>query len=215
MKSPTLIALSALLLAQAAGYYLLPDSEVNFQLRPLTELSRSIGSFNTAAEFPLEQEVRDVLKASDTLNRTYVMPGRAHPINLFIAFFKSQKAGAAPHSPKNCLPGSGFAPVESGMVAIDIPSSGETVTVNRYVVARGDEKSLVMYWYQTPKRIVASEYAAKFWLAVDSIRYRRSDTSLVRVVVPIGAGETAPADALAKSFIQSALPELNRVLPRL
>lgn len=215
MKSPTVIALSALLLAQAAGYYLLPDTERDFAARPLAEMPRRVGNFETAGEFPIEAAVQNVLKASDTLNRSYLAPGATRPVNLFVAFFRSQKAGVAPHSPKNCLPGAGFVPTESGMVDLEIPAIGGTVTVNRYVVARGDEKSLVIYWYQTPKRIVASEYAAKFWLAVDSIRYRRSDTSLVRVVVPIGAGETAPADQLARSFIQAALPELNRVLPRL
>ena len=69
--------------------------------------------------------------------------------------------------------------------------------MKRYLVVRGESKTLVLYWYQTPKRIVASEYAAKFWLAADSVRYRRSDTSLVRVIVPVGAISLEEADRLA------------------
>jgi EpsI family protein len=136
-------------------------------------------------------------------------------VNLFVAFFRSQATGVAPHSPKNCLPGSGYAPVSSGTVRIPIPALGETIEVNRYVVARGEAKTLVLYWYQTPKRIVASEFAAKFWLAADAVRYHRSDTSLVRVIVPIGPVSPDEADRLSVSFVQSLLPALNRHLPRI
>jgi EpsI family protein len=84
---------------------------------------------------------------------------------------------------------------------------------NRYVVAHGDEKSVVLYWYQTHNRIIASEYWAKFWLVVDSIRYRRSDTSLVKIVVPVRDNNIGAATALGVQFIQAVFPSLLRQLP--
>ena len=77
-----------------------------------------------------------------------------------------------------------------GAVPIAVAGRPAPIVVNRYVVARGDERSVVLYWYQSHDRIIASEYAAKFWLIADSIRYRRSDTALVKVVVPV-AGDSA------------------------
>lgn len=215
LKAPAALALSSFLVVQAVAYYSIPKTERYFDTRPLAEFPKTVGAWQTVAEYPIESEVQAVLKADDTLNRSYAMPGAGSAVNLFVAFFRSQAAGVAPHSPKNCLPGAGYAPLSSGTARIPIPALGETIEVNRYVVARGESKTLVLYWYQTPKRIVASEFAAKFWLAADSVRYRRSDTSLVRVIVPIGPVPEEEADRLSVSFVQSVLPELNRHLPRL
>ncbi len=215
LKAPAAVALSALLVLQAAGYYSIPKTETDFVALPLAEFPKQIDAWTTVAEYPIESEVQAVLKASDSLNRSYLRPDSRVSVNLFVAFFRSQASGVAPHSPKNCLPGSGYAPLSSGIIQLQIPALGDSIEVNRYVVGRGESKTLVLYWYQTPKRIVASEYAAKFWLAADSIRYHRSDTSLVRVVVPITDSGEAEADRLATSFVQAALPALNRQLPRL
>ncbi|MCX7603963.1 MAG: EpsI family protein [Bryobacteraceae bacterium] len=204
--------LSLLLIGQAAAYHLLPKAERSFQTRPLKEFPVQIGAWRMTEEYGIEPEVQRVLRADDTLSRGYLRPGSPVPVSLFVAFFRSQTSGAAPHSPKNCLPGSGYAPLESGFVRLAAGPAGE-VEVNRYIVARGDSRSVVLYWYQTPARIVASEFAAKFWLVADSIRYRRSDTSLVRITVPVAGG--IDADREARQFAVEVLPVLSAFLPRL
>ena len=131
-----------------------------------------------------------------------------------MAFFKTQQEGQSPHSPKNCLPGSGFEPVEPpGQIAIPIAGRGEPIRVNRYVTARGDEKSVTLYWYQSHDRIIAGEFAAKFWLIADSVHYHRSDTSLVRVVVPVRGNDTAVASQTAVDFAQTVFPFVTSQLP--
>jgi EpsI family protein len=112
---------------------------------------------------------------------------------LFIAFFKTQRYGQAPHSPKNCLPGNGYEPIESGPITVAVPGRAEPIRINRYLTARGDEKSVTLYWYQSHDRVIAGEFAAKFWLIADSIRYHRSDTSLVKIVVPVRDGDADAA----------------------
>lgn len=206
------IALSLLLICQAAAYHSLPKSETDFAVRPLREFPAEIDGWRMVAENEIDPEVQRVLRADDTLNRVYAKPGGAVGLSLFVAFFRSQKTGAAPHSPKNCLPGSGYAPLDSGTTFIE-SDSGRRVEVNRYIVARGESRSLVLYWYQTPARIVASEYAAKFWLVADSLRYRRSDTSLVRIVAPILDG--ADSEREAHEFARVLMPRLTEFLPRL
>ena len=166
-----------------------------------------------ARDVPIEKEVQDVLKADDTLNRVYVNPSRTDYAFLFIAYFKTQRYGQAPHSPKNCLPGSGWEPVETGRQTIDVPGWNGPIVTNRYVVEHGDEKSVVLYWYQTHNRIIASEYWAKFWLVVDSIRYRRSDTALVKIVVPVHDNNIGAATAMGVQLIQAVFPSLLRQLP--
>jgi hypothetical protein len=67
---------------------------------------------------------------------------------LFVAYFQTQRTGKTPHSPKNCLPGSGWAPSQSGMIGIRVPGETEPIRVNRYIVSRGDNQDTVLYWYQ-------------------------------------------------------------------
>ena len=164
-------------------------------------------------DVPIEKEVQDVLRADDTLNRIYMGPESNSAAFLFIAFFKTQRSGQAPHSPKNCLPGAGWEPMESAPLTITVPGRAQPLIANRYVVARGDDKSVVLYWYQSHNRIIAGEFEAKFWLIADSIRYHRSDSALVKVVVPANGGDTEAATKHAVDFVQSVFPAIAKQLP--
>jgi EpsI family protein len=164
-------------------------------------------------DFKTDQATLDVLKADDTLNRVYLTPARTTSVYLFVAFFKTQRYGQAPHSPKNCLPGNGFEPIESGPITVAVPSRAEPVKINRYLTARGDEKSVTLYWYQSHNRVIAGEFTAKFWLIADSIRFHRSDTSLVKIVVPVRDGDAAAATQSAIDFVKAIFSPLARQLP--
>jgi EpsI family protein len=206
--------LTAVLLLQGAAFYAVASrSERAPLVSPLSLFPSAFGGWTMARDVPLEKEVQDVLKADDTLNRVYVDSSHTGYAFLFIAYFKTQRYGQAPHSPKNCLPGSGWEPVETGRQTIGVPGWNAPIVTNRYVVENGDEKSVVLYWYQTHNRIIASEYWAKFWLVVDSIRYRRSDTALVKIVVPVHDNDIGAATAVGVQFVQALFPSLLRQLP--
>src|SRR5512140_2979007 len=152
----------------------------------------AIGGWRLGQEGVIEKEVRDVLQADDLLSRTYVHAESQNVASLFVAYFRSQRTGVAPHSPKNCLPGSGWVPSESSIVPIAVPGRAEPIPVNLYLVSKGDAQSVVLYWYQSRGRAVASEYSAKIYTVLDAIRFNRTDTALVRVVVPVtGGGQDA------------------------
>ena len=143
----------------------------------------------------------------------YVSPAHNGPVFFFVAFFKTQRYGQAPHSPKNCLPGNGFEPIESGVIAVTVPGRAEPVRINRYLTARGDEKSVTLYWYQSHDRVIAGEFTARFWLIADSIRYHRSDTALVKIVVPVRDGNGDAATQTAIDFVKTIFAPLARQLP--
>ena len=180
---------------------------------PLAGFPTDIAGWRMYQDVKIEKETLDVLKADDTLNRIYLSPARNANVYLFIAFFKTQRYGQAPHSPKNCLPGNGFEPIESGPIAVAVSGRAEPIRINRYLTARGDEKSVTLYWYQSHDRIIAGEFAAKFWLIADSIRYHRSDTSLVKVVVPVRNGDADAATRTAVDFVKAVFSPLARQLP--
>ena len=205
---------TAVLMLQGIVFYTVALRAENTRaISPLTNLPAGIGSWQMFKEFKIDQDTQDVLKADDTLNRIYVSPARDASVFLFVAFFKTQRYGQAPHSPKNCLPGNGYEPIESGTITVAVPGRAEPVQINRYLTARGDEKSVTLYWYQSHDRVIAGEFAAKFWLIADSIRFHRSDTSLVKVVVPVHDNNAASATSTAVEFVKAVFSPLARQLP--
>jgi EpsI family protein len=206
--------LSIVLAAQAIVLHTaISRPELTPSVRPLAGFPRAFGGWRMVQDVAIEPEVLDVLKADDTLNRVYLETGGRTEANLFVAFFKTQREGQSPHSPKNCLPGNGWQPVETGLVSITAPGRSTPFEANRYVASHGDAKAVIIYWYQSHDRIIADEYLAKFWLIADSIRYRRSDTALVKVIVPVVDDNTVTATNVGVGFVQALFPDLLHQLP--
>ena len=99
------------------------------------------------------------------------------------------------------------------MMDVAIPGEAAPIRVNRYMVSRGQNQSVVLYWYQARNRTIASEYSAKFFTVADAIRYNRSDTALVRVVVVVDGRGPDQAVQTAVDFVKSFFEPLKQYLP--
>ncbi|MBI3483985.1 MAG: EpsI family protein [Acidobacteria bacterium] len=176
----------------------------------LQEFPKEIGAW-LGEDVPLQPDVRQILGDGDFLVRFYRAPGLPY-VDFFLAYFPTQRTGSTIHSPQNCLPGSGWIPADLKRIEL---TAGENALVNRYIIAKGLDRQVVLYWYQSNGRIVASEYWAKFYLAADSIRRNRSDGALVRIVTPVARGESIEsAEQRALGFARQARPQLDRFVPR-
>ena len=211
MRRSSLI-LSIVLIAQAGVFYGFSRHELIPNHQAFSSFPVRLGEWQMWKEVPLDPETEAVLRADDTMSRWYRDPS-GRQAELYTAFFKSQRYGKEPHSPKNCLPGSGWIPIVSDRVAIQIAGRTEPIRVNRYIVAQGEARSVVMYWYQTRDRVVASEYTAKMYVVADALRYNRSDTSLVRVVVPAQEGHEEEATRVGTDFVKAFFSTLRGFLP--
>jgi len=180
--------------------------------RPLAQVPHEIGSWNMVGEGFVDKETEDVLKADDTLNRVYQNTSTGAQASLWVAAFLTQRSGKAPHSPKNCLPGSGWIQMSSDTYPVDA-GLASPIVVNRYVVGHGDQKELVLYWYQSRDRVVADEFKAKFWVVADAMRLNRTDTALVRVIVPIADNNIDAATKIASDFVRSSFGTIRQYLP--
>ena len=167
----------------------------------------------TGIDVPINAETLEVLRATDTVNRAYLDLTNQRRIDLFVGFFSSQRKGGAIHSPKNCLPGSGWEPIKSDILLIRLMGSGKTIEVNQYIIQNGVNKQLVLYWYQSQGRTIASEYTAKICLIWDAIRRNRTDGALVRVISPIVNDDERGAVEEATSFVQASFSQLTESLP--
>lgn len=204
--------LSVFLIVQGSLFYGFSRSETLPSYRPLDGFPKKLGEWRMIEQGVMEQDVKDVLRADDYVTREYaVSPEKV--ANLFVAFFKSQRAGQTPHSPKNCLPGSGWVWTIADTIPVTVPGRAAPMEINRYLVSKGESRSMVLYWYQSRDRVVASEYKAAAFVAWDAIRYNRTDTALVRVVVPVIDGHDDVATQTGVEFIQSFFATLRRFFP--
>jgi EpsI family protein len=162
---------------------------------------------------PVDADTAKELGADRLVSQTYLETPTGSAASLLVAWFQTQREGARqPHSPKVCLPGAGWTPQVVDEVTLD--TAAGAITVNRYIAGKGTERAVILYWYQTPRRVIAGEWAAKFWLAADAWRDKRTDTALVRVITwPAGEGDQA-ATAVATGFARDLYPTLREYLPR-
>ena len=158
-----------------------------------------------------DQATEAVLKADDYVLREYALPdGRV--ASLYVGYYSTQRAGSTYHSPLNCMPGSGWTLSEPASITIKPADGSPAFEANRYVIQNASERHALVYWYQGRGRAVASEYRDKLYTVWDSMRRRRSDGAMVRVIVPIGGSEQESLN-LAAALAAEVAPELPRFVP--
>ena len=202
------------MLITAIGLQARSSTEIIPAPPPLSTLPSQIDGWSATDE-TIDQESRDILGPGDFLVRDYEDAGHLQPeINLYIAYFASQRAGDTIHSPDHCLPGAGWIPVSREVIQFT-NAQGSSFPVNRYVVSKMGERLLVLYWFQAHGRAVASEWSAKYYLISDSIHMNRSDGGMVRLMTPIQRGESsAEAQTRMMKLGSQFLPLLDNYIPR-
>ena len=174
--------------------------------QPLETIGRRIAGFDGADDPPIADDVSRQLRATSYLSRRYVKGGLA--AELFIAYYAQQRAGENMHSPKHCLPGAGWEIWDYSM--LPIAAGGRTFKINKESISREGMRMLVLYWYQSRDRIIASEYAGKLLLARDALLQNSTAASIVRIIVPDQPGATEEAAGFASELI----PQLQRCFRR-
>ena len=206
--------LSAVFVATAAYIGLMMEPELVPLRQPLAEMPRQIDGWSGRDGAPLEPEVLRVLGVDDYITRVYAEPARP-PLGLYVGYYQSQRQGDTIHSPMNCLPGAGWQPMATDRIELAVPGRPAPVTVNRVLIQKGLDQQVVLYWYQSHGRVVASEYTSKVYMVLDAMRTNRTDAALVRVITPLTkdpAGQAA-AEARAIEFVKGMAPSLPLYLP--
>jgi EpsI family protein len=190
-----------------------PDGAARARAADLAQVPLTIGDWRGIDEAPFDDDTMRVLGVDEYINRRYVDPAAGAVVGLYVGYYRSQRQGDSIHSPLNCLPGTGWQPVQRSRVDVPI-GGGAALTASRLVVEKGTERYVVLYWYGGRGRAVAGEYTNKFWLLADAVRTGRTDGALIRVMTPAGR-DTARADGVLRSFTASAYPAVQARLPGL
>jgi len=184
-----------------------------------TPLRQSFGEFLLHIEpwsrrqLELDTKVLEVLRVDDYILRQY-WNAQGLPLELYVGYYKSQRQGATYHSPKNCLPGSGWTFLQTGKASVRVAQHPEqSVEINQFIIQKGLDKQLVLYWYQDRGRIITSEYWAKLYMVWDAIRRHRTDGAFVRIMVPFVSESDEKAIRQGRAFAEKIFPLLHEYLP--
>jgi exosortase D (VPLPA-CTERM-specific) len=208
------IAACAFLVVFVGVMQLLPrPAEIYPQRASFMEFPMKLGRW-TGHKDSMEGVYLDALKLDDYLLADYG-DGGGSAVNLYMAYYTSQRKGEAVHSPRSCLPGGGWQLRDFDQRALhDVKIDGQPLRVNRTLIELGDQRELVYYWFQQRGRVITNEFAVKWYLFWDALSRNRTDGALVRLiaVIPPGGNEAAVDRRLADVATQIA-PTLTRYIP--
>jgi EpsI family protein len=178
------ITITLIIIAISANYgFSIPEAE---QARlSLERFPLNIGPWTAVKDHEIDETVIAQLLVDDYIMRTYTNSG-GDTIGLYIGYFMSQREGKQVHSPRQCLPGSGWTILKKEIYRIKLKNHDPAeASINLYVMQKGNHKELFLWWYHSRGRIYANEYLNKLYLIWDAITKQRTDGALVRLNMPI------------------------------
>jgi len=211
--TPFLGSVIAIALVAVVAFGSPPRVEASVQRKSFYEFPLTLDEWHGTAE-SLDPAQLDALKLDDYLLADFSAPAR-RPVNLYVAYYASQRKGESAHSPRSCIPGDGWeiASLSQRTIA-GTRLAGQPLRVNRVLIERGDDRALVYYWFQERGRIITSEYLVKWYIFWDALTRSRTDGALVRLVTRVGPAQSiADADRELSAFAARVAAPLESYVP--
>jgi EpsI family protein len=204
MTTPKLsvaIALAAVLSATLAASMISERRRPDTLSRPLKEIPLSLAGWSYAGESPLPPNALKRLVPTDYISRVYSKQGVK--LGLFIVYYAEQRSGESMHSPKHCLPGSGWEIWK--YATAPVPMHGREVSINDDSIENNGARDIILYWYQSRDEIIASEFQGKLRLVRDSLLSGHTAGAIVRILLP----DRPESRAEGIAFAQALIPEVQ------
>lgn len=182
---------------------------------PFDRFPMEVGTWRGVQQPPMENAILNILGVDDYLTRAYFNEERTRGVGVYMGYYGSQRQGDTMHSPQNCLPGAGWQPISHSMLPIMVAdvNGPREIVVNRYIIGKGADRQVVLYWYQAHDRVVGSEYWAKYYLIRDAVMMNRTDGSLIRIMAPFRGDGDVVAEESVIDFVQEVFPLLREYIP--
>jgi EpsI family protein len=179
--------------------------------KPLDSFPATLGEWQGRRGTIFGADILDKLKLKDYVMRDYG-DGAGRALNLYIGYWDTQRKGAVIHSPKNCLPGAGWEPVEASFLSITVPGPHPPILVNRYLIQKDRDQLLVLYWYHSQGHAIAGEIPARIAMVKSALLHNRTDGAIVRLMSPT-YGSVRETSARLVAYVQAMYPILGTYLP--
>ena len=198
------------LLLATTGLYLLVRSDIPVPMnRPFDSFPMVTDRWRMTYQEEFDPETLKVLNATDYLARRYVSE-RGETVGLYIGYHAGVRERGEIHSPRQCLPGSGWFEASGRRTVVEAGS--EKVNMAQAVYQKGDAKELFLYWFQVRGRTLDDEYSLKWSQITGSLLHRRRDAAFIRITVPVESSEEQAA-AVGIQFIRDMYPLIVNHLP--
>lgn len=211
-RAPIVICLLLLCAGGLAAYFVSTRTEIYPERKLFLAFPTSLGEWRGHPS-SLDRQTETFLGLTDYILSDYAKSDRRQ-VNLYVAYYASQRTGIAPHSPSVCIPGNGWQITDLERTNYSSTDPSISLPLNRVVIARGSDKQLVYYWFDERGRHIANEYLSKLYLLKDAIFENRTDGALVRLTTPLYPGESeSDADKRLQAFTKTVVPNLAGYLP--
>ncbi len=214
---PQLVVCTVVLGLGVAMAFGIQSREVQIPERePFTQFPLVIGPWSGEIGVIEDREVLKTLAADDYLLADYRNTEDGSRVGLWIAYYDEQRKGRAVHSPRACLPGGGWRIESYGEYTLaGARPSGEDMKINRAVIALGNVRQLVYFWFVERGRIQTNEYAVKWQIFWDALTMNRTEGALVRVTTYVpDVVQLGKADTVLEGFVRTIDPKLLKHLPQ-
>ena len=169
----------------------------------------------------MEPRVEDNLGVSDYLICNYIRPEPHDLVGVYFGYHVSQvreEGGGSGensiHPPAHCLPGSGWDIIANQTVELDLSGLPQSPAgVKRMIIAKGEARQLVYYWYQSRGRVIAADWKKILYVGLDRALRGRTDGSLTRFTIPIVRNDEARAEAAFLDLAPRILADISRYVP--
>ena len=180
-----------------------------------------LGEWKCAGPESMGLDVEKNLGVTDYVICGFSRNGGEENVGVYLGYHATQvrKEGGGSgetmiHPPAHCLPGSGWDIIDAQKVPLDLPGlPGAPAEVNRLIIAKGESRQLVYYWYQERGKVIADDWRKIVQLFWDRATTQRTDGSLIRFTVPLVRGNEAQADAEFTDLAGRIVPLLPSYVP--
>lgn len=209
MKKFRFYVVYILLLGTALFVFLHEDVEVPVA-RPLDEIPIRLDGWTKVEETRFSEAVLKQLRPTDYLYRVYADDDR-RSVSLYLGYHGGGPESGPIHSPKHCLPGSGWQNISEQSKTLTI--GDEEVRLVEAVYQNGGQRELFLYWFQVKGATLTNEYALKLAEITNSILHNRRDSTFVRISVPYREGDLGALE-VGERFVRDFYSHIKAVLPQ-
>ena len=214
-KLPLMRSIIVSLLMVSTGFYIFSMShgEAVPLRKTFSSFPKKINEW-IGREESFDEEIYKILGVDDSILISYHSPDGKN-VQLYTGYYHSQREGDIIHSPKNCMPGSGWNITDTSFENLTVSAATPPkIRVIKLILEKGISKQVVLYWFQSRGRFISSEYWQKIYLVWDAILKNRTDGSFVRLIAPVQNGDVELTTGYLKLFAENMIPILGEYLPK-
>ncbi len=226
MIKPLFIALGFLGL-HCYVYYFFATGEVLPARKEFRDFPLTLHEWRCSGLERMGADIEANLGVSDYLICTYRNDALRKEVGVYLGYHESQvRSGGGGgggsmkerviHTPKHCLPGSGWDIIQADARPLDLDGLPERpAEINRFIIAKENDRQVVYYWYQSQGRVTDKDWLKAIYLFWDRATRHRTDGALIRFTVPMDKNTTPEeSDAVFESLAREMLPLLNEYIPK-